>query len=339
MVAALIAAGIGALVASGLSLPLHSPDDVMFNTATITAGALVAGALAGAAWSRLGAGRGRVQRFVALLGAAFAIVALGAVAGESQFERTVAWVVPVAAVVLGSIAVFTPLLARMRPRPLLAGAVLLPAVLAGVALAGQGDAESGRLELPAASTAAAGSSGRFRTAADVRGVTFTVGAGSAATFSVNEKLTRLPLPNDAVLHTQALAGTIHLDGRPSTVTVDVLTLSSDQRSRDEFVRERLFPPHQLATFTFTDIGGLPASYTPGDVVRRRVQGTLNVRGVDGPLAFDIDARIDGDTLYALARTTLRWADFRLPAPNIAGLVEVAEEIRVEVLISARASTP
>ena len=339
MVAALIAAGIGALVASALSLPLHSPDDVMFNTATITTGAVVAGALAGAAWSRLGAGRGRVRRFVALVGAAFAIVALGAVAGESQFERTVAWVVPLSGVVLGAIAVLTPLLDRMQPRPLLAGAVLLPAVLAGAALAGQGDAESGRLELPAASTAAAGDGERVRAAADVRGVTFTVGEGSEATFTVNEKLTRLPLPNDAVLRTQALAGTIHLDGRPSTVTVDVLTLSSDQRSRDEFVRERLFPPHQLATFTFTDIGGLPASYTPGDVVRQRVQGTLNVRGVDGPLAFDVDARIDGDTLYALARTTLRWADFRLPAPNIAGLVEVAEEIRVEVLISARASTP
>lgn len=111
------------------------------------------------------------------------------------------------------------------------------------------------------------------------------------------------------------------------------------QSRDEFVRERLFPPHRLATFTVTELGQLPASYTPGEVVRRRVQGSLNVRGVDGPLAFDVEARIDGDTLFVLARTTLRWNDFRLPAPNIAGLVEVAEDIRVEVLLSARAATP
>lgn len=121
--------------------------------------------------------------------------------------------------------------------------------------------------------------------------------------------------------------------------VDVLSLSSDQRAHDEFVRKRLFPPHQYATFTFSDIDGLPASYTPGEAVRRRVQGTLNVRGVNGPLAFDVDGRIDGDTLHALARTTLRWSDFRLPAPNIAAVVKVADEIRVEMLIGARASTP
>jgi polyisoprenoid-binding protein YceI len=336
MLAALIAAGVGALIACVVSLPLHSPDDVMFNTATLTGGALAAGVLSGLAWSRLVPRQGRNRRFALLLAAVFAVVALAAAAGDTQFDRTLEWVVPVAAIVLGAIAVLTPLLDRRGPRPLLAAAVLVPAAAVGVGLAGQGDAESGRLELPAATGASAGATARFQAPADLRGVTFTVGEGSAATFSVNEKLTRLPLPNDAVLRTSTLAGSIRLDGQPSTITVDLLTLSSDQQARDEFVRERLFPDHRLATFTLPDAGQLPERYTPGEVIRRRVQGSLNVRGVDGPLAFDVEARIDGDLLLVLGRTTLRWTDFRLPAPNIGGLVEVAEEIRVEVLLSARA---
>ncbi|MBM4416140.1 MAG: hypothetical protein FJ035_07850 [Chloroflexi bacterium] len=149
----------------------------MFNTVTITAAALVADVLAGVAWPRLGAGRARVQRFAAVLGGAFLVVALGAVTGETQFGRTVAWVVLVAAVVLGAIAIVTPLLDRMQPRPLLAAVVVLPAVLASAALAGQDDAESERLEPPAAPTAATGG-GRFRAAADVRGVTLTAGEES-----------------------------------------------------------------------------------------------------------------------------------------------------------------
>ena len=48
------------------------------------------------------------------------------------------------------------------------------------------------------------------------GVTYVVGEGSEATFTVEEKLSSLPLPNDAVVRTTALSGEVHFDGRPSS---------------------------------------------------------------------------------------------------------------------------
>ena len=42
LAAGLIAGAVGALIASAVSLPLHSPDDVFFNTATVTIAALLA---------------------------------------------------------------------------------------------------------------------------------------------------------------------------------------------------------------------------------------------------------------------------------------------------------
>ena len=64
------------------------------------------------------------------------------------------------------------------------------------------------------------------------GVTFMVTDESEATFTVGEQLTRLPLPNDAVLKTNALTGEVFLDGRPSSISIDIHRLSSDQRLRD-----------------------------------------------------------------------------------------------------------
>ena len=77
------------------------------------------------------------------------------------------------------------------------------------------------------------------------GVTFTVGEGSEATFTVEEKFARVTLPNDAVMRTTALSGEMHLDGRPSVIEIDLHRLSSDQSRRDGYVRTPDVPqrPH------------------------------------------------------------------------------------------------
>ena len=84
---------------------------------------------------------------------------------------------------------------------------------------------------------------------DVDGITFIVGEGSEATFTVEEKLARLPLPSDAVIRTTALSGEVHLDGRPSVIKIELHKLESDQARRDRYIRSRMFPSHSHATFT------------------------------------------------------------------------------------------
>ena len=173
-----------------------------------------------------------------------------------------------------------------------------------------------------------------RAIGEVEGITFLVGMGSEATFTVNEKLASLPLPNDAVMRTTALSGEVHFDGRPSVITIDLHKLGSDQERRDRYVRERMFPNDPVATFTLPDAGLLPKEFTDGETATGQVTGQLDIRGFQAPVAFEIEARDDGDVVYILGRTTFTWEDLGLTAPNLS-FVQVEDEVHVEILIAAR----
>ena len=190
-------------------------------------------------------------------------------------------------------------------------------------------------EPPAATTAPAEPEvAADRAIGEVEGVTFLVGLGSEATFTVNEKLASLPLPNDAVMRTTALSGEVHFDGRPSVITIDLQKLMSDQARRDRYVRERMFPNDPVVTFTLPDAGLLPKEFTDGETAIGQVTGQLDIRGFQAPVAFEIEARDDGDVVYILGRTTFTWEDLGLTAPNLS-FVQVEDKVHVEILIAAR----
>ena len=169
----------------------------------------------------------------------------------------------------------------------------------------------------------------------VDGVTFMVTDESEATFAVGEQLTRLPLPNDAIMRTNALFGEIFLDGRPSSISFDIHTLESDQSQRDNWVRTQMFPVDRIATFILADATPLPDGFTRGDTSVFNVAGTLEIRGLSVPLDFEIEARDDGDVLFILGRTTFEWADIQMDVPSSRGTISVEDEVRVEVLLKAR----
>lgn len=167
------------------------------------------------------------------------------------------------------------------------------------------------------------------------GITFLVGEGSEATFTVEEKLSSLPLPNDAVVRTDALSGEVHLDGRPSVIDINLHQLESDQSRRDAYIRGSMFPNDPIATFTLEDARPLPQGFTAGETVTARVTGQLDIRGVQVPVTFDIEARDDGDVIFILGRTSFVWADFGMTAPSIGRFVQVTDEVSVELLLAAR----
>lgn len=171
-------------------------------------------------------------------------------------------------------------------------------------------------------------------AADDSRPAFIVGDGSAATFTVNEKLAWLDLPNDAVMRTESLSGMVYLDDRPSAVDIDLHSLTSDSDRRDRYVRQRMFPNHPTATFTVTDLGELPNPLPAGEVITREVAGELSIGGVVKPLTFAVEARRDPNALFILGSTTFTWADLEIPPPNIPGRIQVKDEVQVEVLLSA-----
>ena len=163
---------------------------------------------------------------------------------------------------------------------------------------------------------------------------YVVGEGSEATFTVNEKLAWLDLPNDAVMKTVGLSGSIFLDGQPSAIELDLHSMTSDADRRDGYVRNRMFPNDRVAIFTVTDLGDLPDPLPEGEVIAREVQGELFILGVTKPVVFEIEARLDPGKLFVLGRTTFTWDELEIPPPNIPGRIQVQDEVKVEVLLAA-----
>ena len=147
--AGMAAGAMAAIAASLVQLPLHSPTDVVFNSLTVTVGSLIAGLLAGALWAAARKSAFRRRLYYAVWLALFGVVAGAAAVGDTQLDRTLSFVVPLAAIVMASTGIGTPVLAGSgRIGYLVASIAVAAAVGVGAGLATQGDAESGRLELP-----------------------------------------------------------------------------------------------------------------------------------------------------------------------------------------------
>lgn len=148
--AGVTAGSIAAMVASVVNLPLDAPTDTLFNAATVTIAALLAGVIAGLLWRSLASNRRRQLLFASTLVTAFVVVAASAIALDQQVDRAASYIVPLAAIVLGVVGLLAPSLSLMlRARStLVAGVALVIALAVGAALASQGDAASGTLTLP-----------------------------------------------------------------------------------------------------------------------------------------------------------------------------------------------
>ena len=164
---------------------------------------------------------------------------------------------------------------------------------------------------------------------------YVVTEGSEITFTVGEVLSRFPTPIEAVLRTSKLSGQINLDGQPSTVEVDLHSLNSDQQYRDRYVKLQMFPQHPVATFTVDSVTELPGEFDSGDTFQRSVSGTLNVKGADFPISFDLEVRNDGNILNVLGRTVFTWQQLSIPVPTARSVVSIDDEVHVEILLVAK----
>ncbi len=172
-----------------------------------------------------------------------------------------------------------------------------------------------------------------RTAGQYEGYTFTVSEGSEATFTVEEQLASLDLPNDAVMRTSALSGAVVFDGGESLVTIELRTLSSDSQYRDGYVRNRMFSTHPTAEVSVPSTLPLPDGFAAGDEVTTQVEATVSLLGGEFPLTFDIEARDDGDTIFVVGRSTFTWDQFGITKPTARSVVWLKDEVRVEVLLA------
>jgi len=164
---------------------------------------------------------------------------------------------------------------------------------------------------------------------------------SQATYRVREQLADRPLPSDAVGTTRAVSGqlVIRPDGsfvsEASKITVDLYTLRSDSALRDNFLRRETLRTAPTAEFVPTEAQGLPRPLPPAGEARFVLQGRLTINGVERPLSFDVQARLEGDTLTGTATAQFKMTDFRLQPPRAPAVLSVQDEVRVEVVLTAR----
>jgi hypothetical protein len=369
------AGAIAAVAVNLVSLGLRSPHDGFFNTGSLGAGVLVLGLVSGLALKVL-SGRRRGMVLFACLYSLLAAVTLGVAAlTEGMLSGMLAFVLPLAAVALAATGGLSVLLApRLGGRWWISVAAVVLAVVTSVGLVGRGHAERASLALPAAtvlpettvapivapqpeSTAAAPAVQvqvtvamatvtpaatvapklAARTAGQYAGVNFMVGTGSKATFTVGEQIARMPLPNDAVVSTSALTGEIHLDGRTSTIRLDLWQLSSDQPTRDRYIRNTMFPNAQFVTFAVGEQTAISDGTPLGAAVTKGpLSGTLELRGREFPITFEMkEGRDDGDVIYLLGKTRFTWQELDLEPPSSTGIVQINDDVAVEILLAAR----
>jgi hypothetical protein len=163
--------------------------------------------------------------------------------------------------------------------------------------------------------------------------TFVVGEGSEATFTVNEKLSSLPLPNDAVMRTSDITGEIDLSASSAALVINLHSLRSDSTRRDSYISDRLFPRQPGATITVAEFPDIPEEFAEGQSFTSMVLAIVNVNGTDAEIEFELESRLDPDRLLVLVKGDFTWADFGMSAPTSRSFV-VTDDVHVEVLVSA-----
>jgi polyisoprenoid-binding protein YceI len=182
------------------------------------------------------------------------------------------------------------------------------------------------------------------TAATASGAAWTVTDKSKATIRVREQLVGVSLPSDAVLAATGAKGsfTLNSDGTfasGSKITFDLMTLASDERDRDNFIKNDTLQVRQFPTAEFvpTKATGLTLPLATSGTFAFTLTGNMTIKGKTHEVTFDVTAKRDGTDLTATATANPSWkfGDFGMSAPSVPfRVLSVTDEIRVAIDIVA-----
>ena len=182
------------------------------------------------------------------------------------------------------------------------------------------------------------------TAAAASGAAWTVTDKSKATIRVREQLVGVSLPSDAVLTATGAKGsfTLNADGTfasGSKITFDLVTLASDERDRDNFIKNDTLQVRQFPTAEFvpTKTSGLTVPLATSGTFTFTLTGNMTIKGKTKEVTFDVTAKRDGSDLTATATANPSWkfGDFRMTAPSVPfRVLSVTDEIRAAIDIVA-----
>jgi len=148
--------------------------------------------------------------------------------------------------------------------------------------------------------------------------------------------------------TQAITGTFQIDPASpvprfgeNSFSVQLNTLTSNQRKRDDYLREirddggPSFDAYPTATFKATTVTGRPGIGSPGEF-DLQLSGDLTIRDVTKRVVFDVKGKVAGDVLTGVGGTKILLSDFGIGPIEFADILSVADPVEIEVAFTARA---
>jgi polyisoprenoid-binding protein YceI len=177
--------------------------------------------------------------------------------------------------------------------------------------------------------------------------TYTFVAGeTVARFVIDEVLSGNP--KTVIGETDGVSGSITLDlSAPAEATlgpveVDLTGLETDNGFRTRALHEAILQTgkdgNALATFTATQIEGLPETVTPGTTYPLQITGDLTIKGTTRQVTFDaVVTPVSADRIEGTAILTVPFADFGVDIPFLPPQVASVEDlVRLEIdLVAAR----
>lgn len=150
----------------------------------------------------------------------------------------------------------------------------------------------------------------------------------------------------AVGTTQAVAGDIVVDhanlaeSRVGQIVVDISQLTSDDPNRDRAIRNEWLESarYPLAIFNNARVHDAPLTWSEGLTFTLRMSGDLTVRTTTQPVTWDVEARMEGDTLYAKATTLVKMTQFGFQPPSLA-VLRVEDDVTLTLDLVAPAVAP
>jgi hypothetical protein len=179
---------------------------------------------------------------------------------------------------------------------------------------------------PAAPSRAAGRDGTWHI----------IPAESFVGYRVRERLSFLPLPNDAVGRTSAIIGSARVEHGvivATTVSADARTLKSDRKRRDDAVRS-LLAREPVETFALSSPVRLPTLHS-GKAFSLRAPGILRLHGVSRRVVFPLRARWTVNSLEVIGSLRIAFADYRIRRPKFGPVLSVSKHAQIEVHLSLR----
>lgn len=173
-------------------------------------------------------------------------------------------------------------------------------------------------------------------------VTVELLGNSIGRFRVREQFARVSLPNDAVGTTKKVAGSVVFDGSgavlsgQSTITINLLSLISDEEERDEFLRTNSLESEKCPTaeLVVRETSGLPWPIPCQGEADIQLVGDLTVHGVTSPLTWNATVQFRPDAVEGLMETSFPFSTFDMKSPKKLFLLSVDDNIRLELQFDA-----